>query len=198
MDYIGTVTGGVFKFDSRKFGYDWTPGRRAVSDMLTDSGRVQEIYTALHISASTKRPVFQWSAAAVKEALTGDALRDYSQYYNYLITENFPLLVMVGEYDMLDGYMGQTLWMKETLHTVDKDFWVQDRKIYSFAADTGASTRVGGYYRQAGNFTFLTVPKAGHFLPGDNILASLAFLDDYVNHGILQCRGSDSDCRVRK
>lgn len=124
MDYIGTVSGGVFKFDSRRFGYDWTPGQHAVSDMLKHSGRVQEIYAALHISASTKKPVFDWSAAAVKAALTEDALRDYSQYYNYLITENFPLLVMVGEYDMLDGYMGQTLWMKETLHTVDKDFWV--------------------------------------------------------------------------
>jgi hypothetical protein len=40
-----------------------------------------------------------------------------------MIDESFPLLVMVGEYDMLDGYMGQTLWMKETLHTLDKDFW---------------------------------------------------------------------------
>jgi len=78
MDYIGTVSGGVFKFDSRRFGYDWTPGRRAVSDMFTHSGRVQEIYATLHIAASTKKPVFDWSAAAVKAALTEDALRDYS------------------------------------------------------------------------------------------------------------------------
>jgi hypothetical protein len=58
MDYIGTVSGGVFKFNSQLFSYDWTPRQKAVSDMLTYSGKVQDIYAALHISASIKKPVF--------------------------------------------------------------------------------------------------------------------------------------------
>jgi len=35
--------------------------------------------------------------------LTNPNLVDFSSYYNYLIQENIPLIVMAGEFDMRDG-----------------------------------------------------------------------------------------------
>jgi len=40
--------------------------------------------------------------------------------------------------------------------------------------------RVGGYFRRQANFTFVTVPKSGHFIPKDNYAASKAYLDDFT------------------
>lgn len=76
--------------------------------------------------------------------------------------------------------------MKEMLK-ITPDFWQQNRKIY-YIADKG---EVGGYYRQTGNFTFITVPKSGHFMPANNYDAAKSILDDYVLFGALQ-NGSDT------
>lgn len=48
-----------------------------------------------------------------------------------------------------------------------ENFWTRTRNIYYFNNSDGEET-VGGYFRSQGNFTLITVPKAGHFVPGDN------------------------------
>jgi len=49
----------------------------------------------------------------------------------------------------------------------------------------GKKLKVGGYWAEHNNFTVLTVPKSGHFIPLDYYEASKSFLDDIVNHGHL-------------
>ena len=48
----------------------------------------------------------------------------------------------------------------------EKGFWDTARKIY-YIKDSQGKTQVGGYYRSTPDnlFTFLTIPKAGHFVP---------------------------------
>jgi hypothetical protein len=90
--------------------------------------------------------------------------------------------------------------MKDLLNLPDT-FWSQDRKTY-FHYDEDGKQKVGGYYRNTGNFTFMTVPKAGHFVPFGNYDADKAVLDDFVNHNKLLCKFSkykvdisDAACR---
>ena len=54
---------------------------------------------------------------------------------------------------------------------------------------------VGGYWRDSIYFDYLTVPKAGHFVPHDNFVPTLQFLKDYTNNnaGTLQCHKIDSE-----
>ena len=47
--------------------------------------------------------------------------------------------------------------------------------------------RIGGYFRQHKNFTYITTPKSGHFMPMDNYNASKSYLDDYMKYGELIC-----------
>lgn len=64
----------------------------------------KEILEALHLQNSYRKPKFGFSSSGVKAAYKMDHLIDYSSYYNYLINRGFPLIVMVGEFDMQDGY----------------------------------------------------------------------------------------------
>lgn len=61
-------------------------------------------------------------------------MEDYSRFYNYIIEENFPFIVMAGEYDGRDGSAMQPMWMKKTVTSLEDSFWTQDRKVYYFDA----------------------------------------------------------------
>lgn len=77
MTYIRGVTGDVFSYDSRIFTQDWDPIESVVTDYFTLSGQVQSIYDAIHVSNSTKSPVFEMESGAVATAFAGDQLLDY-------------------------------------------------------------------------------------------------------------------------
>lgn len=47
---------------------------------------------------------------------------------------------------------------------------------------------VGGYYREMPLFTFLTVPKAGHFVPNTALEVTKEFLSDYFKDQRLICK----------
>jgi len=39
---------------------------------------------------------------------------------------------------------------------------------------------VGGYFRKIPYFTYLIVPKAGHFVPNNNLVVTKQFLSDFI------------------
>ena len=107
MDYIQAVSGNVFPYDGRIFDQDWEVQEQPYIEMLMNSSRMWEIYDFIHISNSTKRPVFDGEGSAnVSKGYRDDNLVDYSAYYNALIELNYPLIVMAGEFDMQDGIAG--------------------------------------------------------------------------------------------
>lgn len=79
------------------------------------------------------------------------------------------MLVYAGEFDQQDGPTTM-MWMDKLLQFGygGNNFFEQSRKIYYFYDDK-SGFRVGGYYRYdpVKKFTFLTVPKSGHFVPHD-------------------------------
>ena len=178
MDYIMAVSGDVFDYDSRIFTYDWDPLEAPITQLLANSSKADQLYKAIHIENSFKVPKFEMSSDAVDLGYKMNNMEDYSRFYNYLIDANFPLLVMAGEFDGRDGNAMQPMWMKRTVTSLKEEFWQQDRKVYYFDAQN--KTQVGGYYHTQGRFTYLTVPKSGHFIPTDYYFASKAYLDDYV------------------
>jgi hypothetical protein len=106
-----------------------------------------QIYDLIHISNSTKWPIFEGDGSAnVSKGYKDDNLVDYSSYYNELIDKNYPLIVMAGEFDMQDGIAGQYIWMKELLK-VSPYFWKQTKQIYYFHNNLKNQTEVGGYWR---------------------------------------------------
>lgn len=55
----------------------------------------------------------------------------------------------------------------------------------------------GGLYRTSEFFDYLTVPKAGHFVPNNYYSPSFAFLSDYISAKQLVCHeDTDHKCSV--
>lgn len=72
--------------------------------------------------------------------------------------------------------------MLRSLNSDNGKIWDQARKIYYVQDPVSQQYQVGGYYRSDDTikFTFLTIPKSGHFVPITQQLASRNFLEDII------------------
>ena len=99
--------------------------------------------------------------------------------------------------DAQDGPKTQEFWLRRLSFTGSEDFWSQSRQIYwvddpkctkpCYVGDPTCTTActdegkiVGGYWRHSDYFEYLTVPKAGHFVPANYYLPSYSFFQDYI------------------
>lgn len=105
MDYIETVSGGVFAYDQRIFGSDWDLLEDPVKTYFTTEGNPQaeSLFQQLHVDDSTKSPIFEMSSSAVGDAFVMDNLIDYSWYVQQLIEMEHHVLIYAGEWDAQDG-----------------------------------------------------------------------------------------------
>jgi len=131
MNYIEDVSGGVFAYDQRIFGEDWDKNEDPVINYFSDTNPyVSTIYEAIHVSDSTKVPVFEMSSSAVNEAFNGDKMIDYSHYIVDLINLESPVLIYAGEFDAQDGPKTIEPWLRKLEIPNYDEFWGQSRNIY--------------------------------------------------------------------
>lgn len=129
----------------------------------------------------------------VAYAFQGDQLIDYQWYLQELIKMQHPFLIYAGEFDSQDGPATQEVWLRGMEFEGSEDFWSQSRQVYWLDYPT---TFVGGYWRESAYFSYLTVPKAGHFVPNNNYWASYNFFNDYINNQKLMCHEQSGNCEV--
>ena len=137
------------------------------------------------------------SSSAVGAAFVNDQLIDYSGDVEKLIAAKSPVLIYAGEFDAQDGPKTQEYWLRKLTFEGSEDFWSQSRQIYwvNNATDTTADPINGGLWRSSDYFEFLTVPKAGHFVPNNYYSPSYAFFGDYITGQKLTCLAG-STCSV--
>lgn len=80
VDYIEGVSGGAYSYDIRIFAADYDIWVEPVTSYFTTSGLRNELYHKLHVSDSTKEPIFQMGSSRVGDALAADSLVDYTWY----------------------------------------------------------------------------------------------------------------------
>ena len=155
------------------------------------------MYENIHVSASTKSPVFEMGSSAVGDAFVLDNLLDYSSYVEELISRQLPVLIYAGEFDAQDGPKTQEYWLRRLTFDGSEDFWSQARQIYWVDSPTSGygdnDQIVGGYWRSSTYFNYLTVPKAGHFVPANNYYPSFQFFSDYIAGQKLLCHRKNSE-----
>lgn len=108
------------------------------------------------------------SSSEVFTGLAGTIMDDYTPYYNQLVNNmSVPVLVYAGEMDILTGPATLEEGVRGITLPNYEEFWSQARKIYFVKNDTASTDgfTTGGYYRTSEFFSWLTVPKAGHFVP---------------------------------
>jgi hypothetical protein len=134
LDYVLAVGGNVFDKDARYFDYDYEAGafKYPYQDYFNKSARLQDIFEAIHISGSTKIPVFEPASARVGAAFDADAMIDYSSYLDYNIGILSPnILIYAGQWDNRDGPITIEQWLMSTWNfNGDADLYARDRQIY--------------------------------------------------------------------
>lgn len=203
MSYVGDVDGGVgmtngnvLSYNGQIFEYEWDPIEDAVSNYFSakyNPTYFDTITAAINVSASNNDPIFTMSSGAVSEAFKGDDMLDYSEYYVNLINAGVPTLIYAGEYDFREGARGVDVWLRSLTWDGSDDFWNSERLIYWIPNENPDTTTDpeddtvpgheftnGGLYRTYGAFTWLTVPKSGHFTPADNYPVTDSFFKDYI------------------
>lgn len=93
MGYISAVSGGVLPYNSMMFQSEWDAVESPIKELFGNSTQREDIFKALHIDHSTKRPVFNWASDSVQDGYKYDNMVDYSFYYNYLIQAGYPFIV---------------------------------------------------------------------------------------------------------
>ena len=112
------------------------------------------------------------------------------------------MLIYAGEFDAQDGPKTQEPWLRRLNFTGSEDFWSQSRQIYwvnNYTAQLAGTPDLinGGLWRTSEYFEYLTVPKAGHFVPNNYFSASHQFLTDYIAGQKLSCHMADGNgCSV--
>ena len=183
IEFVVAVSGGAHEYDLREFAADWAPIAAPVPDYFTVSGQAALIQRQLHMDNSTKRPAFEMDSSAVYEALVDDNIVDYTKVYEALVGR-IPLVVYAGEFDAKDGPWSVEAWAREMVFPGSAEFWAQSRELYWLP-----DGRMGGYFRAQRHtgLHFVSVPKAGHFVPANNFPFTVAMLTDLIDERRLRC-----------
>ena len=119
---------------------------------------------------------------------------NWTPYYDQCMKNGKNLIIYAGEYDQRDGPTTMYDWMNELslLTRGSSAFWTQSRKTY-YVPDGQGGFITGGYYRYdvEMDFTFLTIPKAGHFVPATNLAVTKQMLSDAISSHKLICHRDD-------
>ena len=171
-----------------------------VKHYILNSTKRQDLYKAIHMDKSPRNPVFQWSSRAVAHALAPESMVDWTPWVDMVAApRNVSIMIYAGEYDSLDGPLTHRPWIKTLKSLASTNLWDQPRKIYYVYDSTTSSYEVGGYYRtdDSAKFTFLTIPKSGHFVPATQLLATKTFITDMGAGGKLLChKEDDKECQT--
>ena len=149
------------------------------------------------------------SSGAVSDALNSDKMIDYQHYVQQLFNRSHPTLIYAGEFDAQDGPKTIYPWLCDLIE--DDLCGTKQKKIYwvANASDTSETPQLinGGLYIEAQKdpaptnknsgavtapdtyLTFLTVPKAGHFVPNNYYSVTQQFIKDYASSMSLQEHG---------
>jgi hypothetical protein len=57
------------------------------------------LYSAIHITGTTKTPVYTSSSEEVAIAYDPEEMDDYTAMFSYIISKNIPVLIYAGEFD---------------------------------------------------------------------------------------------------
>jgi len=124
---------------------------------------VSAVYTAIHVENTTKSPAFDIFNGDVRASLAAEAMKDASQDYEDLLNVttcdapggifyncSIGVFVYSGEFDSVNGALGQREWMDGLFHDGSDEFKAASRQIYwQKNASADDAWYVAGYYRQS-------------------------------------------------
>ena len=154
LNYISKPIGSVNQMDASHFGYEHNIDHTTFTNLFTESDRLDELKSALHI---TKTGEFMRTNSTTAYYIA-DRENNAADVYTEILSRGLKVLINVGNYDMKDGVRSQLEWIKGIDFPDRELFDLQPRKVYKYLDQFDGSEKVGGWYRHHENFTAIIVP----------------------------------------
>ena len=109
LNYISKPIGSVSQMDASHFGYEHIIDHTTFTNLFTESDRLDELKSALHI---TKTSEFMRTNSTTAYYIA-DRENNAADVYTELLARGLKVLINVGNYDMKDGVRSQLEWIKQ-------------------------------------------------------------------------------------
>ena len=129
-----------------------------------------------------------------------DGLKDYTKYYDEIVTSGVFTLVHTASFDGLDGTLGTQRWMNNLNFTNHKMMDYNEKSIYYYKTNEGEE-KVGGSFKlfedesKRHKLFYASVYNAGHQIGNSQLTVSKSMLYDMVAYSALQCHQTDGNCK---
>jgi carboxypeptidase C (cathepsin A) len=175
--FIENMSGDVFVYDIRKnrdHDYNFIEAMKEYLNM-------KQVMLDLNIKESFDRKWTDYNETVAK-ALKDDVVfsESKSTLESLLSTYNLPVILVGGEFDILDGPQGLERMIYSMNYTGIEEFKNTPRQLWKINRDSGGVS-VGGYVKQKGKLIFITARNSGHFFPRDQLGLSIRVLDSMFN-----------------
>ncbi len=135
-----------------------------------------------YFNQSAGQTLFKWDSSVkvgsqadkLFEALREDIMQDYSIRVEYLLLKQVPVLVYVGQNNMVVSSPAVMRWVDELEHSHKAEF---DAMSFS---KWRVNNKTIGVRKQAGLLELRVAFDAGHFLPIDQPLVAKAMAKEFV------------------
>lgn len=162
-------TGDLNPYDSRvKCGnnslcYDQT-------DYLNDYFNLQSVQEALGVEKT-----YTMCSSNVGSRFVSDFMRPYQTYVADLLDDGIPVLIYVGDKDLVCDWLGNLAWVNKLNYTGHDQFEKTEFKPW-YTADG----KLAGEVKNHDHFTYLRIYESGHMVPMDQPENSLDMVNRWV------------------
>ncbi|XP_027347184.1 serine carboxypeptidase-like 50 [Abrus precatorius] len=150
--------------------YDYTRKEPYQSDLVEQFLNITEVKKALGVNESF---VYEICSDIVGAALHADVMKSVKYMVEHLVRKTRVLLYQ-GQYDVQDGVVQAEAWVKTMKWEGIVEYLNAERKIWKVNGE------LAGYVQNWKSLTNVVVLGAGHVLPTDQPLNSLAMIEDWV------------------
>lgn len=117
---------------------------------------------------------WQGCAMDVYEDMSGDWLKDFEGYVADLLNDDIPVMIYAGELDFICNWLGNRRWV-EAMKWKGSAAWLASSDEAWMVLGQPAGT-----VKASGPLSFVKVAKAGHMVPMDQPLNSLAMITAFT------------------
>ncbi|EAR82470.2 serine carboxypeptidase family protein (macronuclear) [Tetrahymena thermophila SB210] len=139
---------------------------------LSDYFNRADVQAALGVSGRN----WQIESDPVYDALEYDYDLSYAQDVAFVLESGIKVLVYYGDLDFICNYIGGLQWAENMNWSMQKDF--QNAEFQDYLVDG----KVGGQFKSAGKFSFLTVNQSGHMVTVDQPALALQMFNQFISN----------------
>ena len=190
--YFKDMDGGVYRYNVEDTSKDMKNKLNDIEELLNDPEVVEQVHTQACFDANNSYSIMNFT---VRDNYWEDVMNGSIAEHQYILDNDIPMLLYIGNMDQLDGPYGVQKWMQKLEWEYMPEFHSSSRQLYYYT-DLDGKMKVGGNFKQYKNLHFIIIYEGGHLLPRKQMTVSKRMMSDFIEHKELQCHHPDNKCSL--